>query len=581
MIQLVKNFMKLCKEKSRQIKISVVFGFFDGIFEAFPFYAIFYFFLRLSQEKFVAENLTVKDALVLAAILFVGVLGRWIMKYLVYTFQSVASYDAVADARLDVGDHLKKVPMGFFTSNTVGNTVTTLTDDMHFMEQNAANILEKTVNGCINVFVLTICMFYFDLRMGAAFFVGALISLWIIGTMQKKGAKISTSLKESQMEVNNKMIEYINGITLYKLFPRATNLCEDMEGVFENLGTASFRLEKSFIGKNFCYLLVERLICGIIVIAASFLALAGDLDAVKAIVLLIATFVLYKPLENLGAISGLIRMMDISMKRINKMEELPVMNGEGKTVDSYQIQMEHVAFSYEETQENAINDVTVTIPSNKMTAIVGPSGCGKTTITRLIARFFDVDKGSITIGGVNVKEIDPEDLYKYFSIVFQDVFLFHDSIENNIKFGRTNATHEEVVEAAKKACCHEFIEKLPNGYQTIVGEDGSNLSGGEKQRISMARAILKDAPIIILDEATSSVDPENEWMMVQAIDELVKGKTVIMIAHKMRTIMNADQIIVMEKGSIHGLGTHSELLEKDSIYKKFWETRQNAANWKI
>lgn len=311
------------------------------------------------------------------------------------------------------------------------------------------------------------------------------------------------------------------------------------------------------------------------------LAFGGQMGIAKAAVLLIATFVLYQPLENLGNISAMVRMMEVSLKRIEKMKKIPVMEGENQTPLQYDIRFENVSFQYEQNQSDVIHDVSFYIPEKEMTAIVGPSGCGKTTLTRLMARFWDVGSGCVSIGGIDVRKIHPEQLYSYFSIVFQNVFLFHDTIENNIKFGNPAATHEEVVAAAKKACCHDFIQSLPDGYATMVEENGGNLSGGEKQRISIARAILKDAPIILLDEATSSVDPENEWMLQQAIQELTAGKTVVMIAHKIKTIMNAGQIIVMDNGRVHGIGTHEALLQSDEIYRTFWDARRTASQWKI
>lgn len=580
MIDLLRSFMELCKEKSVKIKHSIVFGFFDGIFESFPFMAIFYLFSKLAEVDFNPEKLILKDILIISAIFLIGVIGRWIMKYKVYTLQSVAGYDAVADARCDIGDHLKKVPMGYFTSKSIGDTVTTLTDDMHFMEQNAANILEKAINGSINVLVLTLSMMFFDIRMGVLFLIGALISFAIINSLQKSSAESAAELKKSQLFANNKIIEYLEGITVYKLFPDSKESDNDIKSVFKNLRDSSYKMEKSFILKNFLYLLTERFVCGVIIFLTAYFAMNGSLSIVKAAVLLMATFVLYKPLENLGSITGMVRIMDISMNHIKDTEKLAVMDGNNKQAMGYDIKLDNVSFSYENSEE-VISGVTVNIPANKLTAIVGPSGCGKTTLTRLIARFWDADKGSVKIGGTDVKDINPEELYSYFSIVFQNVFLFNDTIENNIKFGKPTATHEEVVAVAKKACCHEFIEKLENGYETMAGESGENLSGGERQRIAMARAILKDAPIVILDEATSSVDPENEWMMKKAINELLKGKTVIMIAHKMSTIMNADQIIVMESGRIHGVGTHSQLVKSDDIYNKFWNARKQASDWKI
>lgn len=581
MNNLIKGFFRLCGDKSIRIKQSIIWGFIDGLFEAFPFLAVFYLFHRLDILQWEVSSLTLTDTLIITGIFLTGVVGRWIMKYLVYIFQSVASYDAVAKARLSIGDHLKLAPMGYFTSNSIGNTVTTLTDDLHYIEQNSANILEKTINGCINVLVLMIGISIFNWKIGIVFFIGSILSLIVISLMQNASLKTATISKEYQNQANNKVIEYLRGLSVYKLYPESERTASEMKKVFERLRDSSYNMEKSFIGKSMLFLLVERCVCGLIMILTGMLVLQNAMSIENAVIMFVAVFIIYKPLENLGAMTGMIRMMEISLNRIETMREVPTMADGKKSANDYKIELENVSFKYEDDQLDVIRDLSLTIPAKSFTAIVGASGCGKTTLTRLIARFWDCTSGSVKIGGVNVKDINTEELYSYFSIVFQNVFLFNDTIENNIKFGKPNASHEEVVAAAKKACCHEFIEQLPEKYNTIAGENGGNLSGGEKQRISIARAILKDAPIILLDEATSSVDPENEWLLQQAIHELVKGKTVIMIAHKMKTIMNADQIVVMDKGSIHNIGTHEELLNTDTIYTTFWNARKNASQWQI
>ena len=576
------GFLRLCGNESVRIKQSVWFGFADGIFESFPFLAVFYLFRRLGSLEWKADRLTGRDVCVISLIFFAGVAGRWIMKYLVYHFQSVVSYDAVARSRLAIGDHLKKAPMGYFNSNSIGNTVTTLTDDLHYIEQNAANILEKTINAGINALVLFVGISIFDWRIGITFFIGSLLSILIISLMQSAGLKAATVSKEYKNRANSKVIEYLGGLSVYKLFPESERTATEMSKVFQDMKDSSYQMEKSFIQRNFLFFFTERCICGLIMILTGMLTLQGSMTVEKAVIMFIAVFVIYKPLESLGTVTGMVRMMEISLERVQAVEQVPVMPGGDRMPEHYEICLKNVSFHYEESDPaDVIKNVSLTIPEKSFTAIVGASGCGKTTLTRLIARFWDCTAGSVKIGGINVKEIEPENLYSCFSIVFQNVFLFNDTIENNIRFGKPDATHEEVVAAAKKACCHEFIEQLPDKYHTMAGEGGGNLSGGEKQRISIARAILKDAPVILLDEATSSVDPENEWMLQQAIRELVKGKTVIMIAHKMKTIQNADQIVVMDQGTIHGIGTHEELLAGDSIYTTFWNARRDASQWKI
>ena len=315
---------------------------------------------------------------------------------------------------------------------------------------------------------------------------------------------------------------------------------------------------------------------------AGLLATGGELTFARLSVILIASFSIFNPLEVMGQMTTLIRMLDSTLDRVERVKTAKRIDENGQDVapTSFDISFDHVSFAYEDGNQ-ILKDVSFTIPQGSMTAIVGPSGSGKTTITRLIARFWDVQKGSVTVGGHDVKEFTCDSLLKNMSMVFQNVYLFHDTIENNIKFGSPDATHEQVVEAAKKACCHDFISALPDGYNTVIGEGGSTLSGGEKQRISIARAMLKDAPIILLDEATASVDPENEVHLQQAISALVKDKTLVVIAHRLSTIRNADQILVVDDGKIVQRGTHEELVKQKGIYQNFWNIRQHARNWKV
>ena len=317
-------------------------------------------------------------------------------------------------------------------------------------------------------------------------------------------------------------------------------------------------------------------------LCAGILAVGGDLSFANLAVILIASFTIFNPIEVMGQMTTMIRTMDAALDRVERIKQAKKIDENGRDIplDSFDIGFEHVSFAYENGNP-ILKDVSFSIPQGSMTAIVGPSGGGKTTVTRLIARFWDVQEGSITIGGHDVKEFTCDSLLKNMSMVFQNVYLFHDTIENNIKFGCPDATHEQVVEAAKKACCHDFISALPQGYDTVIGEGGSTLSGGEKQRISIARAMLKDAPIILLDEATASVDPENEVHLQQAISALVKNKTLIVIAHRLSTIRDADQILVVDNGKIVEKGVHAELIQQKGIYQKFWNIRQKARNWKL
>ena len=318
-----------------------------------------------------------------------------------------------------------------------------------------------------------------------------------------------------------------------------------------------------------------------IIVASACFYINGTMSMLYAIGMSISAFLLYSSLEAAGNFSSLLHVVSVGVDKANAILALDTMDINGKDVkpQNHDIKLSNVTFSYDERK--IIDGISLSIPEKTTTAIVGPSGGGKSTLCNLIARFWDVDSGEVTLGGINVKDYSMNSLMNNFAFVFQTVYLFADTIENNIKFGRPEASHAEVVDAAQKACCHEFISKLPDGYNTVIGEGGATLSGGEKQRISIARAIMKNAPIIILDEATANVDPENEKELVEAIDALTKEKTIIMIAHRLKTVRHADQIVVVDRGRIVQKGTHEELMEQDGIYRRFVDSREKAVSWKI
>ena len=426
------------------------------------------------------------------------------------------------------------------------------------------------------------CIFAFDWRIGLIFIVGILLSFPIYNHMQKRGKALSTKRQKIQAEAVAATLEYVQGISVVKSFNMCDKNLSDIEEAYENNATASYGVERVFTPLNMTYSIVFRISACVIMLCAGILAVGGDLSFANLAVILIASFTIFNPIEVMGQMTTMIRTMDAALDRVDHIKQAKKIDESGKDIalDSFDIVFNHVSFAYENGNP-ILKDVSFVIPQGSMTAIVGPSGGGKTTITRLIARFWDIQEGSITVGGHDVKEFTCDSLLKNMSMVFQNVYLFHDTIENNIKFGCPNATHEQVVEAAKKACCHEFISALPEGYSTVIGEGGSTLSGGEKQRISIARAMLKDAPIILLDEATASVDPENEVHLQQAISALVKNKTLIVIAHRLSTIRDANQILVIDNGKIAQKGVHNDLIQQKGIYQNFWNIRQKARNWKL
>ena len=578
MLKIIRRVLRLSGDLSKRIWGSFVCGFLESMFGLLPIAAVFIVLTELQAS----HPITGQIWGIVVGLIAGGLLLRILFKYLVYRLQSTAGFEFVARERIALGDRLRNVPMGFFHDNSVGDITATVTTDLNFLENYSMHILDKVTTGVLSMIVMAGCILAFDWRIGLIFVAGILLSFPIYSHMQKKGKALSAKRQKIQSEAVAATLEYVQGISVVKSFNMCDKNLSDIEDAYESNAAASYGVERVFTPLNMTYSMVFRISACMIMLCAGILAVGGDLSFANLAVILIASFTIFNPIEVMGQMTTMIRTMDAALDRVERIKQAKKIDENGRDIplDSFDIGFEHVSFAYENGNP-ILKDVSFSIPQGSMTAIVGPSGGGKTTITRLIARFWDVQEGSITIGGHDVKEFTCDSLLKNMSMVFQNVYLFHDTIENNIKFGCPDATHEQVVEAAKKACCHDFISALPQGYDTVIGEGGSTLSGGEKQRISIARAMLKDAPIILLDEATASVDPENEVHLQQAISALVKNKTLIVIAHRLSTIRDADQILVVDNGKIVEKGVHAELIQQKGIYQKFWNIRQKARNWKL
>lgn len=376
-------------------------------------------------------------------------------------------------------------------------------------------------------------------------------------------------------------MEYVQGIGVVRSYNLDKTANKTVDQAIKENEDINFRMEKNFIPYMSLQSFVLKLFGMLMILVPITFYLNGSMELITCLLMMVSSFIIYGQLDSAGSFSALLRVMDLSMDKIDEIFDTPVMDVNGKDVipGSFGIRGENVNFSYD--KQKIIDDVSFSIPQGTTTAIVGPSGGGKTTLCHLMARFWDVDGGKITLGGMDVREYTLDSLLSNFSMVFQNVYLFNDTIINNIKFGKPNATMDEVIAAAKKACCHDFISQLPNGYDTVIGESGATISGGEKQRISIARALLKDAPIIILDEATANVDPENEQQLQAAIRELTRNKTIVMIAHRLKTVQNADQILVLDDGKIVQRGTHDELIGQKGIYADFIGIRRKAIGLKL
>ena len=580
MIHLIRRLLDFSGKERNALIVSFIFSLLNAIFEMLPIIAI----LTVLSEMFS----TVDGGLMSAStvwksfvIMLASIAGRIVFSNLSCMKRTIGSFSMCANKRLEIGERLKRIPMGYFSDNRLGDIAAAVTTTLEDIENNAVTVLEKVAGGFIHAIVIGIWLLSYEWHIGLLSFIGLGVSLLIYVGIQKAGKRLSPKRQEAQVNLVTGVLEYVQGMGVVKAFGLGETSEKGMNAAIEESADANIRLERVFSSLIGIYLTVFKLVRSSILIVAPYLLLGGEITSVKCLLLLVSSFMIYSGVEMFGSMASIARVIEASLDRLDNVLDMPVLDEQGTDImpEHFDIELEHVSFSY--GGENVIRDVSVKIPEGTTCALVGPSGSGKTTLVSLVARFWDVQEGNIRIGGYDVKEYTCDSLLRNFSIVFQNVYLFEDTIENNIKFGASDATHEMVVKAAKKACCHDFISELPEGYQTPVGEGGASLSGGERQRISIARAILKDAPIVILDEATASVDPENERELQQAIAELTKDKTILMIAHRLSTIRNADQILVLDKGCIVQQGTHQALMQQEGLYRRFVDIRKQAIGWQI
>lgn len=578
MLQIIKRVLELSGDLRGRLWGSFVCSFFNAMMGMLPLAAVFF----LLSEMEAGHKINVNSWLTVLGILIVALIGKIIFQYLVYRLQSTAGFEFVARERIALGNRLRRVPMGYYHEKSIGEITATVTTDLVFLEQYAMHILDKVTTGIVSMVIIIIALFIFDWRIGLIFALGVACSFLIYDKMQKKGQELSKKQQNAQTEATQATLEYIQGISVIKSFNMSKKNLSGIRSAYEKGADAAYAMEKNFAPLNAAYSSIFQVAACAIILCSQMILLNGEFNFPMLAVVLLATFSIFTPVEVMGQITQMIRILETSLKRVEEMKHASILDEKGKDIspENTNIEFRQVFFSYE--QDNPIlKNISFMVPEKKMTAIVGPSGSGKTTISRLIARFWDVQQGAVLVGGYDVKEYTCDSLLKNMSMVFQNVYLFSDTIENNIKFGSPEATHEDVVKAAKRACCDEFISALPDGYNTLIGEGGASLSGGERQRISIARAMLKNAPIILLDEATASVDPENEVQLQQAIHELVKDKTLVVIAHRLSTIREADQILVIDNGNIVQKGRHEELLKMDGLYKSFWTANQKSRKWRI
>ena len=509
---------------------------------------------------------------------------RFLFDYLRARFQESISYELIARDRLAVGDALKRVSLGYFQNMNTGTILNSITTGLHTLEGMGIRMIDNFVGGYLNFICILLWLTCVNWRVGLIAVTGAAVSLIFLFIISKYSTRNAPILAAANKELTGATLEYARGLSVVKSFGKAGASMESMKKACRDSRDINLKIEWGYIPYNALHLLALKTASVCIVIAAFYLGFSGQLDFTYMMFVILLSFHVFGSLEPIADCAHVLAVIDDALEHLDELTKESFIDADGQQIEitHYDIEFQNVDFSYGEGKEKrqVLHNVNLKIPEYSVTAIVGPSGSGKSTICNLIARFYDADSGSVRVGGHDVKEFTCDSLLSNISMVFQNVYLFHDTVRNNICFGKPDATEAEMVEAAKKACCHDFIMALPEGYDTVI-EGGGSLSGGEKQRISIARAILKDPPIIILDEATASVDPENEHLIQAAISELTKGKTIVTIAHRLATIEQADQILVVDDGQIIQRGTHKELEAVPGKYKDFVDIRSQSEGWKI
>lgn len=577
MLKMVEKFFDFCSKKNRnKFYKSIILGVMEAIFTAMKIPAAFFAIKAVLDNK-----IDTTAMLTVIGFMLVSTLGKMVVNRFSAMLQTEAGYDTCAQKRIEIGEHLRYLPMGYFNDTSLGHITSVTTNTMEQVGDIATRAIMMVLQGGITTVVVAVFMFAFDVRIGLIALAGIGVFLIVNQWTNKSVAKVADEKIAADAHMVGVILEYIQGIAEIRNYNIISQNKSRIQNSIERKKKADIAAELAAIPAVGLQNLISKLMGVAIAGASLWFYMNGTMELVYTIVMLLCSFMVFESLDLAGTYTALLKVIGKGVDLANEIMNIEQMDidGENITPVNRDIHLEHVEFAYE--NRKIIDDVTLDIKENTTTAIVGPSGGGKTTLTSLIARFWDVQKGEVTLGGVNVKDYSFDSLMENFSFVFQRVYLLEDTIANNIRFGKPEASMDEVIEAAKKAACHDFIMTLPDGYETVVGEGGATLSGGEKQRIAIARAIMKDAPIIILDEATANVDPENEKELTQAIDNLTRMKTIIMIAHRLKTVRNADQIIVVDKGKIVQKGKHEELMNQKGIYKKFIMGRKQAVSWKI
>ncbi len=582
------KFFKFCdKENRKKFTGSIFVGILNSLFMAFRIAAVAVMLRGVIGTAIEGQPFETKTIWLSFGIMCVSMIGGIITRKITAMWQCEGGYRTCAKKRIEIAEHLRYLPMGYFNENSLGEITSVTTNTMESVGDVATRAVMMVFQGLLDTSLIIVMLFFFDWRIALVGLAGFALFEFVNFFMRFAVKNISADkIRDDAAEIG-KVLEYIQGIAEVKAYNLVGKRSHELNDVINRRKKTLIKMEMRCIPVSNIQSLVAKLSGVAMMITSLYFYLAGTMALADCATMLVCSFMLFNALEAGGNYSALLRVIDLGVTKASKILALPTMDIEGRdnevvstgSTTGALIQASNIDFAYD--KRKIIDNISLSIPEHSTTAIVGPSGGGKTTFCHLLARFWDVDKGRVTLDGKDVRDYSMDNLMKNYSFVFQNVYLFHDTIANNIRFGQPEAPMEKVIAAAKKACCHDFISQLPNGYDTVIGEGGASLSGGERQRISIARAIMKDSPIIILDEATANVDPENERDLMKAIEELTREKTVIMIAHRLKTVRNADQIVVIDKGRIAEQGKHEDLVAKGGIYARFIDSRKEAVSWKL
>ena len=577
MIRAIRKFIKFTSEKNRKyLYIAIFLGIIYALSDVMKIASVY-----LILDGFFNNALDAARIWLAFGLLAGGIVVMIVCKYAMTMLQCIAGYTTGANKRLEIAEHLRYMPMGYYNKNSLGFITSVATNTMENLNDIATRVIMMVTDGVLDSLLIMALMFFFDWRMGLIVLGVFICFLLVQMAHQAIGRKLAPIKDKADENLVEDVLEYCEGITEVKNYNLVKQASSKIYDSIEKHRKINTRMELNFSQFDIYEGIFMKLGTVAMGLLSIFLYLNGQMTLPVVIVTIIASFLVFNGLARACGYSSLLKNVEVCVDKGNKILAEPVMNTKGDFIrpGNHDISVKNISFSYEEKE--IIKDVSFDIKENTKVALVGPSGSGKTTLAKLISRFFDVNKGSIYLGGRNIKDYNIDSLMRNFSFVFQNVYLFSDTIRNNIKIGKSDATDEEMIEACKKAKCHDFIMSLPEGYNTVLTEGGSSLSGGERQRLSIARAILKDAPIIILDEATANIDPENENLIIEAFNELTKDKTILMIAHRLKTVRNADDILVLDDGKIVDEGTHDELMKHNGLYAKFVNERQEAIGFKL